>query len=215
MYEIVSGPVVWIGFIVFVVGVAYRFVSVGILAKKEKTVFPTYDMHYGLRSLLHWVVPFRSLNMKLHPVMTVVSFAFHICLLLTPLMVMGHAVMWHDALGISWWSLPPLVADVMTVVVVVGCAFFFVRRIARPEVRNVTRFADFFILIIVAAPFVTGFVAHQQWLPYKEIIVLHIIAGVLWLVAIPFTRLSHMLWFVFTRSFMGSEFGAVRNARDW
>ncbi len=215
MYEIVSGPVVWIGFIVFVVGVAYRLVSVGILAKKEKTVFPTYDMHYGLRSLLHWVVPFRSLNMKLHPVMTVVSFAFHICLLLTPLMVMGHAVMWHDALGISWWSLPPLVADVMTLVVVVGCVFFFARRIARPEVRNVTRIADFFILIIVAAPFVTGFVAHQQWLPYKEIIVLHIISGVLWLVAIPFTRLSHMLWFVFTRSFMGSEFGAVRNARDW
>ena len=31
----------------------------------------------------------------------------------------------------------------------------------------------------------------------------------------PVTWLSHMLWFVFTRAFMGSDFGAVRNARDW
>ncbi len=46
-------------------------------------------------------------------------------------------------------------------------------------------------------------------------LILHIVTGASVLVAIPFTRLSHMLWFVFTRAYMGSEFGAVRNARDW
>jgi hypothetical protein len=46
-------------------------------------------------------------------------------------------------------------------------------------------------------------------------LIAHIVTGVLWLIAIPFTWLAHMLWFLFTRSFMGSEFGAVRNARDW
>jgi hypothetical protein len=35
------------------------------------------------------------------------------------------------------------------------------------------------------------------------------------LAAIPFTRLSHALFFLFTRGYMGSEFGAVKNAKDW
>jgi hypothetical protein len=35
------------------------------------------------------------------------------------------------------------------------------------------------------------------------------------LVAIPFTRLSHMLFSIFTRAYMGSEFGKVRHAQDW
>ncbi len=41
------------------------------------------------------------------------------------------------------------------------------------------------------------------------------LAGELMLVAIPFTKLSHMLVFAFTRAYMGSEFGSVRNSRDW
>ena len=61
----------------------------------------------------------------------------------------------------------------------------------------------------------TGFVAHQQWLPYQPMIIAHIISGALWLLLIPWTRLVHMIWFAFTRAYMGSEFGAVRHSRDW
>jgi nitrate reductase gamma subunit len=46
-------------------------------------------------------------------------------------------------------------------------------------------------------------------------LILHILTGEILLVAIPFTRLSHMFFFFFTRAYMGSEFGSVRNARDW
>ncbi len=35
------------------------------------------------------------------------------------------------------------------------------------------------------------------------------------LVAIPFTRLSHMLFAPLTRAYMGSEFGGIRHAKDW
>jgi hypothetical protein len=40
-------------------------------------------------------------------------------------------------------------------------------------------------------------------------------SGALWLMIIPFTRIVHMLFFPFTRAYMGNEFGYVRNARDW
>jgi nitrate reductase gamma subunit len=46
-------------------------------------------------------------------------------------------------------------------------------------------------------------------------LVLHIVTGEIMLAAIPFTRLSHMFYAPFTRAYIGSEFGAVRHARDW
>ena len=84
-----------------------------------------------------------------------------------------------------------------------------------PEVKFVTFPSDYLLLAIAAAPFVTGFIAHHQWFDYETMVLIHMIAGAVMLMAIPFTRLSHMLFFPFTRAYMGSEFGAVRNARDW
>jgi len=217
MYEFVSGPLVWIAFVGLIGGVIYKLATVLRLAQREGSVFPTWSAKFGVRSVLHWIVPFGSRNMRMRPLFTLISFAFHLCLLLTPLLVMGHAVLWERAWGISWWSLPAWLADVMTLVVIFGGAFFFLRRIAAPEVRNVSGWQDFLLLLLVVSPFVTGYVAHQQpaWLPYETVLVLHIVCGALWLLAIPFTRLSHVLWFFLARSYMGSEFGEVRNARDW
>ena len=147
--------------------------------------------------------------------LTVVSYAFHLCLLITPLFLMGHAVLWQESWGVSWWSLPAPIADVMTLVVIFGCLFFVLRCIAAPEVRNVTTYQDFLLLLLVVAPFLTGLIAHHQWLPYQPVLIIHIVTGALFLMAIPVTWLSHMLWFAFTRSYMGSEFGAVRKSRDW
>ncbi len=69
MYELVRGPLVWIAFIVFVGGGLYKLVStLALLARKDKVVYPYLRApSYGLRSLLHWVVPFGSRNMRLHP----------------------------------------------------------------------------------------------------------------------------------------------------
>ena len=182
---------------------------------EEKVVFPTYSARYGLRSVLRWMLPFGTRSMRLRPLHTAVSFAFHACLLLTPLLVRGHAVLWQESWGVQWWSLPPLASDAMTLAVVFGGVFFLLRRLLAPEVRNVTTARDHLLVLLVIAPFATGFVAHQQWLDPGVMTVLHIVCGAAWLIAIPFTRLSHMLWFIFTRSYMGSEFGAVRHARDW
>jgi len=215
LYELARGPLVWVAFAVFFAGSAYQLWSRLTLARKDKVVYPYMSAAHGLRSVFHWAVPFASRNMRLHALVTLVSFAFHVCLLFTPLLVMGHAVLWRQSFGISWWSLPSGVADAMTLVVILGGGALFVRRLAAPEVRRVTTRGDYLLLLLVVAPFLTGFVAHQQWLPYRLMIILHMVTGAGFIAAIPFTRLSHMLWFVFLRSYMGSEFGAVRHARDW
>jgi len=64
MYEFVRGPLVWIAFIGFFGGLLYRFIMMAKLAKKDKVVYATFDAKYGLRSLLHWVIPFAGVNMR-------------------------------------------------------------------------------------------------------------------------------------------------------
>ncbi|MFC1853892.1 nitrate reductase, partial [candidate division CSSED10-310 bacterium] len=78
-----------------------------------------------------------------------------------------------------------------------------------------TTMSDIILLLVVVLPFITGFIAHHQWLAYQTMLTLHVLCGEIMLIVIPFTRLSHMLYFFFTRAFMGCEFGAIRNARDW
>ncbi len=213
--EFLRGPVVWIALLVFVFASLYRVIKVIRMAKDEKIILPYLSAYYGLRSVIRWIIPFSTRNMRIRPLFTVVSFSFHVCLLATPLFLMDHAILWHESWGVRWWSLPAAWADVMTVIVIFACAFFMVRRTVAPQVRTVTSWHDYLIVLLVASPFVTGFVAHHQWLPYRLTLTLHMVFGTLWLIAIPFTRLAHMLWFVFTRTFTGSEFGYLRNARDW
>lgn len=216
LFKIVSGPMLWITFILFIGGCLFKLWQLYSLARrKENFIFSYFSLKYGLRSLAHWLTPFATVNMRNHPVMTIVTFAFHICLLLLPVFVLSHIVLWDEAWGVEWWALPDGLADIMTLVVLAACIFFLIRRLTRPEVRYVTSASDFVLLAIVAAPFATGFYCYHQWPGYDYALIAHMLTGEIMLVAIPFTRLSHMLVGLFTRGYMGSEFGGVRHAKDW
>jgi len=103
----------------------------------------------------------------------------------------------------------------MAIVVILSCIYFFVRRIVIPEVKQVTRTSDFLFLIIILLPFLTGFLAYHQWGPYRPILIMHILSSEILLVTIPFSRIGHMLFFVFSRAYMGAEFGKVLKASEW
>ncbi len=216
LYNFVSGPLVWVSFLLFIGGSLYRLISMaGLARKKDPVVFEYMSPPHALRSIFHWIVPFATTNWRLKPVLTVVTFAFHICLILVPIFLFAHVIMWKEAWNVSWPYLPDGAADVMTLIVIAGCVFFLVRRLKQPEVAYLTTTSDYVILAIVAAPFVTGFWCYHQLPAYKLMMILHMLSGEIMLAAIPFTRLSHMLFFPFTRGYMGSEFGAVRHAKDW
>ena len=216
VYQFVAGPLAWVAFAVFIGGSLFRLIRlIALVNRKERFIFTYMNWKYALRSIAHWITPFGTVNMRRHPVMTVVTFAFHLCLLITPIFLLAHVILWDEGWGIRWWFLPDGLGDLMTLIVIGACVFFLIRRLVRPEVQYVTSFSDYVILAIVAAPFVTGFLAYHQWFNYPLIMVLHVLSGEIMLVAIPFTRLSHMIYSPLTRAYMGSEFGGVRKARDW
>jgi nitrate reductase gamma subunit len=215
MYEFVRGPLALIAFIVFFAGSIYRIAYMLKGAKKDKIVFPHMSWKHSLASLVHWLIPFNNQYMRRRPIFTVVTFAFHICLVIGPLLLLGHVMLIEESWNISWWTLSETVVDWMTVVVIAGAGFFLYRRLSDPVVKNVTDSSDYILLAITVLPFITGFVAYHQLFAYKTMLIIHILAGEVVLVAIPFTRLSHMLFFAFTRTYYGSESGLVRHSKDW
>lgn len=216
IYHFVTGPLAWAAFILFVGGCLFRLVSLIVLVKKKESfIFSYMSLRYSLRSILHWIVPFVAENWKRHPWLTLVTFSFHACLLVTPVFLLSHIILWEEAWNVSWWSLPDGLADFMSFIVIASCVFFWIRRVVSPEVQFVTSPSDFLILAMVAAPFLTGFLAYHQWFAYRPMVILHVLSGEVMLAAIPFTRLSHMIFSPLTRAYMGSEFGGIRHARDW
>jgi nitrate reductase gamma subunit len=215
LYTFVRGPLVWIAFLVFIGMSIYKIREMYIMARNEKSVLPFIDSKATLKSILHWIIPFASRNWRNRWPVTVTTFVFHIGLVFTPIFLLSHNILWYESWGISWWSLPEKVGDIMTVLVIITSVIFFFRRVFAPEVKFVTFRSDLLILAISFFPFLTGFLAyHNLLLPYKAMVILHILFGEAMLIAIPFTRLAHMFYFFMTRAWMGSQF-ALWHSKDW
>ena len=216
VYNFIKGPLVWVSFIIFIGGSIYRVVSLLYRARKAKVIYTYLSVRYSLRSIFHWIIPFASTHMRKRPWITIISFLFHICLVLTPLFLLSHNMLLRDSWNIRWWTLPERTADAMALIVIFSALFFLLRRLISPEVRFVTFLSDYTLLAIATSPFITGFLAfHQLFFDYDIMVTLHILLGEIMLIAIPFTRLSHMLFFWLTRAYTGSDFGAVRHSRDY
>jgi nitrate reductase gamma subunit len=215
LYNLLRGPLVWIAFLVFIGGSIYKIREMIQLAKNEKVVMPYISLKLTLRSLFHWLIPFNSVNWRLRPIITIVTFLFHIGIVFTPIFLVAHNVLIYESWGIDWWTLSEGLADIMTMIVIGSCVFFALRRVFAPEVRFVTVGDDYLILAITFLPFITGFLAYHQWLlPNKTMVILHMLFGEIMLIAIPFTRLGHIFYFFLTRAYMGSDHG-FRHSRDW
>ena len=216
LYRLATGPLAWAAFIIFIGGCLFRLIHlIALVHRKEKFIYAYMSLKFSLRSIIHWLAPFATVNWRLHPWLTIVTFSFHICLLATPIFLLAHIVLWDEVWNVSWWAMPDWLAIVMTLIVIGGCLFFCIRRRVTPEVAYVTSASDYAILALVAAPFVTGLIAYFQWFDVRLFTLLHVLSGEAMLVAIPLTRISHMLFAPLTRAYMGSEFGAIRHARDW
>jgi nitrate reductase gamma subunit len=216
IYDFLTGPALWFSFIFFIGGL---FVRIAILfrlsRKKDRVIYDHLNLGWGMRSILHWMLPWASASMRQQPVFSIVAFIFHLTLLAIPLFLAAHNTLWDEAFGVSLWSLPDALADWMTLILIASAIFLYVRRLRRAEVRILTTSWDYALLIMTTLPFLSGFLAYHQWGPYELLLVLHILIGEILLILIPITKLGHMILFFFTRAFIGFEMGGRRGARTW
>ncbi|CAB1064527.1 Integral membrane cytochrome b TmcC [Olavius sp. associated proteobacterium Delta 1] len=216
MYTFLAGPALWATFIIFFGGLIVRIGHLYRLSRKKDHVFYNHvSINWGLKSILHWLLPWGSASMRQQPVFSFMAFIFHITLLAVPLFLNAHNILWDESWGMSLWSLPDALSDGMTVILLVSIIFLVIRRIVRSEVRILTETWDYVLLGLTAMPFITGFLAYHQVGPYELLMILHVLTAEIILILIPFTKLAHMILFFFTRAFIGFEMGGRRGARTW
>ena len=215
MYEFLTGYMFWLSISICLIGLLVQFVLYfkGLSWQLDRVAYkqyPALGLKGAARSIIRWMIPFGTYGWRKQPFMTVIFFGFHIGAVLVPIFLLAHNTFLKEKIGFSLFTLNPTLADILTWAVVVSAILFAVRRIALPEVRILTTAYDYFILLISAAPFITGLIARYQVGDYTFWLTVHIFCGEVLLIAIPFTKLSHIALFFASRAQLGMDYGIKR-----
>jgi nitrate reductase gamma subunit len=215
MHDFLTGIFFWIALSVCLIGMLVRFIQYfrGLSWQLDRVAYKAHPMHGfkgAMRSIYKWLVPFGTYGWRTQPFMAIIFFGFHIGAIFVPLFLVGHNIFFEAKFGFSFFTMSPFLADFLTWTALI-CAFFLIlRRIALPEVRIMTTLQDYGILFISLAPLVTGLLARYQIGDYSFWLNLHIFSGEVLLIAIPFTKLSHVFLFFASRAQLGMDFGIKR-----
>jgi ferredoxin len=194
----VEGPLLWVVFLMFVFGLIGRAVcfSLAIARSGNRSKLREINLATIFSRLLF---PFHKGIVKM-PVYAAIRYAFHMCLIVVPIWLGGHIVLWEESrFEWSWTSLPDVWADWMTLLLLSLAAYFLIRRIAFSEVRLNSSAADYVLIIIVALPFLTGYLLAHGNLDSISIMennmrLIHVLSGEIMLIAAVFlfcrTRLN-------------------------
>jgi nitrate reductase gamma subunit len=215
MYEFVTGPLAWIAFLIFFIGIIVRAVMYikGLRWNLDRVAyrdFPVHGIKGAVRSIVAWLIPFGTYSWRQNAGFTILVFVFHLGLLVTPVFLLAHNLILKERWGFSLWTLSEPVTDMLTILMLLAALLIFLRRYALPEVRILTTGQDLMVLAIAVAPFVTGLLAYHHVGNYQFWLILHILSGEVWLIAIPFTKLSHFILFFMSRGQIGMDFGIKR-----
>lgn len=223
-YEFLQGPMVWITFAVFILGTLFQVIRIFSMMERQSV----QTLKPGPGNILsqepsgtldgNWLLKIKLSIAGVNPFMTILSTVFHVLLVIMPFFVLGHNILWDNAFGISMPSLPEPTTDTLTFIVIICCLVFLYRRLFVDRVKIITTWQDYLFLGLAAAPFVTGYFAyHQIVLDYKIMVSLHMLSGELMLMAIPFTKFVHMIYFAIVRFTVTSEWGLGKagGSRTW
>ncbi len=215
MYAFLTGFMFWLSLAVFGLGVIVRtFLYVkGLKWNLDRVAYKAYPLagfKGALRSVWKWLLPFGTQGWRKQPLMTIIFFGFHIGAVAVPLFLLAHNLILRQKLGFSLPTLDQGAADVLTWVVLISALFLVLRRIALPEVRILTTWYDYLILLIAVTPFLTGLLARYELGGSSFWLLAHILSGEILLMAIPFTKLSHAFLFFASRAQLGMDYGIKR-----
>ncbi len=221
MVEFIEGPLILISFVIFIVGVVFQVTRFFSLTREKERVILNLDIKKEkspqelgsqVRSLIKSL---KRTVFGIHPVVIVVTCIFHILIFIVPIFLLAHNIFLEATWGIRFWSFSESLSDALTLLLLLGGLFFLCRRVFLRQVRSITTSYDYLVLLIVLAPFITGFFATHQWFDYRTMISLHVLSGEIMLIIIPFTRLGHMIFFFLYRFMIGSEYSFARGTRTW
>lgn len=197
------GPLLYFAFAAFFLGILRQWAvtAVELTRAYRKAGDQVIPFRFLFVRSLGWIFPVNALRGARIP-FTVASLVFHAGMLLVPLFLAGHVELVRAGLGLSWPTLPPTVADGLTLAALAAIFALGAMRLLDRATRSLSGFQDWFLLALCGAAFVTGYlVAHPASNPFAftPTYLVHILSAELILVLVPFSKLAHAGLFPFTR----------------
>lgn len=192
--EWACGPMFWGAFSFMVLGLLrHVFITVW---EVQRALSKAGDKSMPYKAIvsatLKWLFPIGKIQQRWF--FSLSTMAFHISVIIVPIFLAGHVVLWERGLGLAWPVVPNSVADVLTVVAVVTAILLVIERASAKDARVLSRFQDYALPIIIIFPFVSGFlVMHPVMNPfsYEATLLFHVISANLVLILIPITKIAH------------------------
>ena len=192
--EWARGPLFWAALTFMVLGLlrhlAITIWDIGLAVRRAG------DKNIPYRQLalttVKWLIPVSKLRNRAG--LSLTTLAFHVSVLLVPLFLAGHISLWKRGTGLSWPALPNMVADILTVVAVAAVAALILERSLARASRSLSRFQDYALPVVIAVPFVSGFlVMHPHLNPYSfhAMLLVHVVSADIVLILVPLTKITH------------------------
>jgi ferredoxin len=188
--HLVEGPFLWIALSTFVAAIAIRtifFALSTLLHKRRRNVskLATPSISGRISVLYHGFVDGR-------PAYTISLFLFHLCLIVVPIWLYGHIIIWEESVfGFSWQPLPDVWADRLTLLLLGLAACLLARRILFRAVRVKSYASDYLLTALVALAFLTGYFLTHGTLEFAPVLdaymmTIHVLTGEVLLLAAAF-----------------------------
>lgn len=200
--DFAKGPLFAFTFLIMIMGLARLIlIQVYTLVTGKGRRLTSAPWRKIMSEAASWVVPVRHLipGTKLF---SIVSYLFHIGVLVVPLFLADHIALWERFLGVNLPAIGYDLADFLTLFTIACIIVLLGFRMFSRRLRSMSRRADYTLLLLVLVPFATGYLAmHPRYnpLPWDAMMLIHLLSAELLFVTIPFTKLAHIVLFFFDR----------------
>ncbi|MDQ1264942.1 MAG: hypothetical protein QG635_92, partial [Bacteroidota bacterium] len=192
LLEFAKGPLFRFCFAIMLLGLLRLFILALIngFEAKSKAKDKAIPKGYVRKMTIGFLLPIRAFRVK--PVYAIVSILFHIGLILTPLLLFDHALLFSKSIGFSWLAitLGKHTADWLTIMTIITGIILVIMRIGSRISRFISRKQDFTWPLLLIVPFITGLVCAQfskKPDTYNYFMLIHVLIGCLIFIIMPFT----------------------------
>lgn len=203
-----KGPAFEWAIAIFALGLVARILEIFIIGRRPNYAEPRAgEWGPGLKTVFTRTIPDPG-TLQRAPFNAVVGTIWHIGFLIALLLFIPHIELIKSLLGISWPGLPNPVVDLVTAVTLVALVAVLVHRLTHPVKKRISTVEDYVVWGITFLVLLTGYLAYHRIInPYPLALGLHILSAEIFLILLPFTKLTHIFTTVIARWYNGASFG--------